>query len=70
MDKIIFLKDATKLALPSFQKTERVSEDPNLPIDDCRKIILAYKQWWNTNKQAYDRTYVAGRGRSNVESSN
>jgi len=29
--------------LPSLQKTERASEDPNLPIDDRGKIILPYK---------------------------
>jgi len=49
-----------RFILPSLQETGRASEDPNLPIDDRRKIILPYKLWWNTNKQAYDRTYVAG----------
>jgi len=46
--------------LPSLQETRRASEDPNLPIDDRRKIILPYKQRRNTNKQAYDKIYVAG----------
>jgi len=33
----------TKLTLPSLQKTERASEDPNLPIDDRRSIIMPYE---------------------------
>jgi len=35
--QIIFLEGATKFTLLSLQKTGRVSEDPNLPIDDRRK---------------------------------
>jgi len=46
----------------ALQKTGRASEDPNLPIDDRRKIILPYRPWRNTNKQAYDKIYVAGVG--------
>jgi len=43
MIQIIFLKGPTRFILPSLQKTERASEDPNLPIDDRGKIILPYK---------------------------
>jgi len=31
-----------------------------LSIDNRRKITLPYRLWRNTNKQAYDRIYVAG----------
>jgi len=30
--------------LPSLQETGRASEDPNLPIDNRRKIMLPYRQ--------------------------
>jgi len=59
MIQIIFLEGPTRFILPSLQETGRASENPNLPIDDRGKI-LPYKQWRNTNKQAYDRIYVAG----------
>jgi len=44
MKQIIFLEGATRFVLPSLQEMGRASEDPNLPIDDRRKIILPYKQ--------------------------
>jgi len=44
MKQTIFLEGATKFILSSFQETGRASEDPNLPIDDHKKIILPYKQ--------------------------
>jgi len=56
MIQIIFLEGPTRFILPSLQKTEWASEDPNLPIDDRRKIELLYRPWRNT----YDRIYVAG----------
>jgi len=36
--QIIVLIGATKLTLPSLQKTGRANEDPNLSIDDRRKL--------------------------------
>jgi len=48
-----------RLILPSLQETGRASEDPNLPIDNRRKIIMPHKQRRNTNKQAYDKICVA-----------
>jgi len=59
MMQIVFLEGPTRFILLSLQETGWASEDPNLPIDDRRKIILSYKLWRNTNK-AYDRIYVAG----------
>jgi len=45
MMQIIFLEGIVRLILPSLQETVRASEDPNLTIDDRRKIILTtYKQ--------------------------
>jgi len=44
MKHIIFPEGPTKLILPPLQETGRPSEDLNLPIDNCRKIILSYKQ--------------------------
>jgi len=35
-----FLEGPTRFTLPSLQKTERASEDPNLSIDNRRKIML------------------------------
>jgi len=43
MSQIIFLEGPTRFILPSLQKTGWASEDPNLPIDDRRKIILLYR---------------------------
>jgi len=43
MKQIIFLA-AVRFILPPPQETGRTSEDPKLPIDDRRKIILPYKQ--------------------------
>jgi len=44
MKQIIFLESATKFILPPLQETGRASKDPNLPIDDRRKIMLPYEQ--------------------------
>jgi len=38
----------------------RAGKDPNLPIDDCRKITLPYRQRRNTNKQEYNKICVLG----------
>jgi len=38
------LEGTVRLILPSLQETGRASEDPKLPIDNRRKIILPYKQ--------------------------
>jgi len=43
MKQITFPEGSTKFILPSLQKTKRANEDPNLPIDDRRKIILSYE---------------------------
>jgi len=44
MKQIIFLEGAMKFILPRLEETGEASEDPNLPIDDGRKIILSCKQ--------------------------
>jgi len=44
MEQIIFPEDSTKFILPSLQEMGRASEDPNLSIDDRRKIVVLYKQ--------------------------
>jgi len=44
MKQITFPEDSTKFILPSLQETGRASENPNLPIDDRKKIVVPYKQ--------------------------
>jgi len=44
MDDSNNISGTVRLILPSLQETGRASEDPNLPIDDRRKIIVPYKQ--------------------------
>jgi len=43
MKQITFPEGSTKFILPSLQEIGWAREDPNLPIDDRRKIILSYE---------------------------
>jgi len=40
----MFPEGSTKFILPFLQETGRASEDPNLSINDRRKIVVLYKQ--------------------------